>query len=81
MSGNSARSSAIAAAVILVAVAVLFLAMPTLVLAAGDFSPWLGYGIVLAFFIAFFAIFFLRARFQRRRDASPENSGSTPGSD
>lgn len=66
MSGNNAKSPAIAAAVILVAVAVIFLLMPRIVLALGDISPWLGYGATVLFILGFFAIFWLRARHQRR---------------
>ncbi|WP_136661164.1 hypothetical protein [Nitratireductor sp. XY-223] len=68
MSGSNAKSSAIAAAIILVAVAAGFLAMPRIVLTLGDISPWLGYGVATLFILGFFAIFWLRARYQRRRD-------------
>ena len=68
MAGSNARSSAIAAAIILVAAVLLALAMPRIVLAAGDVSPWLGLGIAVLFVFGFFAVFFLRARHQRRRD-------------
>ena len=74
MSGSSAKSSAIAAAIILVIVAILFLAMPRIVLALGDISPWLGYGVTTLFVLGFFAIFWLRARYQRRRDG-PSDAG------
>lgn len=70
MSDSNAKSSAIAAAIILAVVAMLFMAMPRIVLAAGDVSPWLGYAIAVLFILGFFAVFFLRARYQRRRDAS-----------
>ncbi|WP_419908555.1 hypothetical protein [Hoeflea sp.] len=70
MPASNARSSAIAAAIILVVVAVLFLAMPRIVLALGDISPWLGYGVTVLFILGFFAIFWLRARYQRHRDGS-----------
>ncbi|MCP4316781.1 MAG: hypothetical protein GY789_12410 [Hyphomicrobiales bacterium] len=73
MSGSSAKSSAIAAAIILAVVAILFLAMPRIVLAVGDVSPWMGYAIAVLFILGFFAIFFLRARFQRRRDAAGDD--------
>jgi Ca2+/Na+ antiporter len=68
MAGSNARSSAIAAAIILVAAVLLLLVMPRIVLAAGDVSPWLGLGIAVLFVVGFFAVFFLRARHQRRRD-------------
>lgn len=68
MADSNAKSSAIAAAIILVAAALLFLAMPRLVLAAGEVSPFLGLAIAVLFIVGFFAVFFLRARHQRRRD-------------
>ena len=71
MSGSSAKSSAIAAAIILIAAALLFLAMPRLVLSAGEVSPFLGLAIAVVFILGFFAVFFLRARHQRRRDDEP----------
>ena len=70
MSGGSAKSSAIAAAIILIAAVLLFLAMPPLVLAAGEVSPFLGFVVAVLFVLGFFAIFYLRARHQRRRDDS-----------
>ncbi|MEX3010254.1 hypothetical protein [Hoeflea sp. TYP-13] len=73
MSGSSAKSSAIAAAIILVAVAVIFLAMPRIVLALGEVSPWLGYGVAALFVFGFFALFWLRARYQRGQDKSPDD--------
>ena len=69
MSGNNAKSPAIAAAIILAAVAIIFLLMPRIVLALGDISPWLGYGVTVVFVLGFFAIFWLRARHQRRNRA------------
>ncbi|MCY6379184.1 hypothetical protein [Hoeflea prorocentri] len=66
MSGNNVKSSAIAAALILAAVAILFLVMPRIVLALGEISPWLGYAVTVLFVLGFFAIFWLRARHQRR---------------
>ena len=66
MPGNNAKSPAIAAALILAAVAVIFLVMPRIVLALGEISPWLGYGVTVLFVLGFFAIFWLRARHQRR---------------
>ena len=74
MSGSSAKSSAIAAAVILAAVAIIFLAMPRIVLALGEVSPWLGYGVAVLFILGFFLIFWLRARYQRGRDRTPGDS-------
>lgn len=67
MSGGAERSNAIAAAVILVGAGLLFYAMPKIMLWIGGFSPALagvfGAGAVLAFF----GIFWLRSRYQRRK--------------
>lgn len=68
MSSSNAKSAAIAAIIILAVVIVLFLAMPSLVIAAGDVSAWLGFAIIVLFVLGFFAVFFLRARYQRKRD-------------
>lgn len=67
MSDNSTRKAAIAAAIILVVVAVVFLAMPSIVIALGDISPWLGYAATVIFILGFFAIFWLRSRYQQRK--------------
>lgn len=66
MSDNSTRKAAIAAAIILAVVAAVFLAMPRIVIALGDISPWLGYGATLVFILGFFAIFWARSRYQQR---------------
>jgi len=69
MSQSGSKNAAIAAALILAGVAVLFLAMPGIVVALGDISPWLGYAVVVVFTLGFFAIFWLRSRVQRgKRD-------------
>lgn len=65
MSDNSSKKSAIAAAIILAVVAVVFLAMPRIVISLGDISPWLGYVAVVVFVLGFFAIFWLRGRYQQ----------------
>ncbi len=66
MSSN-AKSSAIAAAVILGVVILAFLVMPKLVLTLGSVSPWLGAVVAVVFVVGFFAIFWLRGRYQRRK--------------
>lgn len=66
MSDNSTRNGAIAAAIILAVVAVVFLAMPRIVIALGDISPWLGIGATLVFILGFFGIFWVRSRYQQR---------------
>lgn len=60
------RSAAIAAAIILVAVAAVFMLLPRIVLWIGDFSPLLAIAVGALFVLSFFLIFWLRARYQRR---------------
>jgi membrane protein implicated in regulation of membrane protease activity len=62
------RNSAIAAAIILVAAGLGFFVMPGIMLSLSEISPWLSYAVAIVFVLAFFAVFWLRARHQRRRD-------------
>ncbi|OJF96596.1 hypothetical protein [Pararhizobium antarcticum] len=61
------RSPAIAAAIILVVVAIGFYLLPSMMLWLGDYSPWLAAVFGALFVLGFFLIFWLRARYQRRR--------------
>lgn len=61
------RSQAIAAAVILVGAGLVIYFLPTIVLGIGEFSPVLGFIVGAALLLGFFAIFWLRARYQRRK--------------
>ncbi|WFS00109.1 hypothetical protein [Rhizobium tumorigenes] len=60
------RSSAIAAAIILLGAGSVLYLMPDAVLWIGQFSPWLATGFGAAVILCFFLIFWLRARYQRR---------------
>lgn len=62
-----AKSQAIAAALILVAVGLVIYFLPTIVLGIGQFSPALGFIVGAILLLGFFAIFWLRARYQRRK--------------
>ena len=62
------RSQAIAAAFILLGAGLVVYFLPTIVLWIGNFSPTLGIAVGFCLIMAFFAIFWLRARYQRRRD-------------
>ncbi|MDI7860449.1 hypothetical protein MRS76_00640 [Rhizobiaceae bacterium n13] len=64
---SGARSPAIAAAIILVVAGVVFFLMPKIMLWLGSYSPWLGALFGTAVVLAFFLLFWLRARHQRRR--------------
>ncbi|MFB2550276.1 hypothetical protein [Ensifer soli] len=61
------RSPAFAAAVILLMFGLAFFFLPSLVLSVAEVSPFLGAAAGAACVLAFFAVFWLRARYQRRR--------------
>ncbi len=63
-----AKSQAVAAAVILLVVGLVIYFLPSLVLWIGQFSPTLAVVVGAVLLLGFFAIFWLRARYQRRRD-------------
>ncbi|HCL66524.1 MAG TPA: hypothetical protein DIC56_17140 [Rhizobium sp.] len=67
MNGNN-RSSAIAAAIIILGVGIMLFVLPKIVLWVGDFSPVLATVLGSLVILSFFLIFWLRARYQRRRD-------------
>jgi len=60
------RSSAIAAAIILLGAGTVLYLMPNMILWLGGFSPWLATGFGICVILCFFLIFWLRARYQRR---------------
>ena len=62
------RSTAIAAAIILLTAMALLYLMPDIIIRLGDISPWLGTAFGVLVILAFFLVFWLRARYQRRRD-------------
>ena len=61
------RSAAIAAAVFLVIFGAGFLLLPRVMLYLGTISPYLAAAVGTLFVLAFFFVFWLRARYQRRR--------------
>ncbi|NEJ70545.1 hypothetical protein GR197_08330 [Rhizobium phaseoli] len=61
------RSQAIAAAVILLGAGLVIYFLPSIVLWIGNFSPTLGIAVGAGLILAFFAVFWLRARYQRSR--------------
>ncbi|MCO5731828.1 hypothetical protein [Rhizobium sp. SSA_523] len=67
MSDRSARSAAIAAAVIMAGFMLLFFVMPRIMVWLGDYSPWFAGGFGLLAVLSFFLVFWLRARHQRRK--------------
>lgn len=64
---TDSRSSAIAAAIILLVAGTILYLMPNMILWLGDFSPWLATAFGICVILCFFLIFWLRARYQRRR--------------
>ncbi len=62
-----AKSQAIAAAVILLVAGLVIYFLPSLVLWIGQFSTVLAVVVGAALLLCFFAVFWLRARYQRRR--------------
>lgn len=63
---TSNRSSAIAAALILLGATVALMVMPNVVLWIGDYSPVLAAAVGGLVILSFFLVFWLRARYQRR---------------
>jgi protein-S-isoprenylcysteine O-methyltransferase Ste14 len=70
MSGAPERkglSPALAAFFILLGTGVVFYFLPRVMIALGDVSPWLAGVVGTLLVLAFFLVFWLRARYQRRR--------------
>jgi len=63
---TSDRNSAIAAAVILIGFGLVAFYLPTIMLAVGSYSPAAAGVVAVLFVAAFFLIFWLRARVQKR---------------
>ncbi|HEV7316999.1 MAG TPA: hypothetical protein VGO04_00100 [Ensifer sp.] len=61
------KSPAIAAAIILVVAGLGFFVLPSIMLKLGDISPWLAAAFGVIFVLGFFLLFWLRARYQRKR--------------
>ncbi|MCK3779170.1 hypothetical protein MZK49_20905 [Ensifer sesbaniae] len=64
---NKEKSPAIAAAIILVVAGLGFFVLPSIMLRLGDISPWLAVAFGVIFVLGFFLLFWLRARYQRKR--------------
>lgn len=65
---SESRSQAIAAAIILLGAGLIIYFLPTIVLWIGNFSPTLAIAVGICLILAFFAVFWLRARYQRSRE-------------
>ena len=57
---------AIVAAVILLGTGLVFYFMPAMMMSLSEISPWLSYALAISFVLAFFAVFWLRGRRQRK---------------
>jgi protein-S-isoprenylcysteine O-methyltransferase Ste14 len=71
MSGEperKAKSPALAAFLILIGTGVVFYFLPRVMIALGDVSPWLSGALGTLLVLGFFLLFWLRARYQRRRE-------------
>lgn len=66
MSNDSNRANALAALIILVCVGAALYFLPTIVLSIGQFSPGLAVFVGSLVVVAFFAIFWIRSRYQKR---------------
>ncbi|MBD9509827.1 hypothetical protein IB265_23930 [Ensifer sp. ENS10] len=64
---NKEKSPAIAAAIILVVAGLGFFVLPSIMLKLGDISPWLAAAFGVIFVLGFYLLFWLRARYQRKR--------------
>jgi len=64
---SEGRTQAIAAAIILMAAGLVLYFMPAIILALGSYSPYLAAGVGACLVLAFFVVFWLRARYQRQR--------------
>lgn len=62
---RSTRNAAVAAAIILLGFGLGAFYMPTLMLALGEASPWIGGLVAVLFVAAFFGVFWLRGRSRR----------------
>lgn len=63
---TSTRNSAIAAGLILIVFCAGAYFLPSIVIAAGSISPYIGGAIAALFVLAFFAVFWVRGRSQRK---------------
>ena len=64
---RNGRSAALAALLILLGTGLVFYFLPRIMVALGDVSPWLAGTFGTLVVLGFFLVFWLRARYQRRR--------------
>jgi len=61
------KSAALAALLILLGTGVVFYFLPRMMVALGNVSPWLAGAFGALLVLGFFLVFWLRARYQRKR--------------
>jgi len=66
---SSDKSALLAAAVIMGVLIASYFFMPPLLLALAGIHEYLAYAFGAAFILAFFGVFWLRARYQKKRDS------------
>lgn len=64
---SSNLKAALAAAIIMASIFVAMYFMPKLLYWIAGYNEWLAYGTGALFILAFFAVFWLRARYQKKR--------------
>jgi hypothetical protein len=64
--GGQTRSALIASAIIIGVTVAGWLLMPKIMLLVSEGGPFVGVSIAILFMLAFFAVLWLRARYQRR---------------
>ncbi len=62
------RDAIVGAALVLISFGIAAFLLPRVVLAVGEFSTWTAAAVAALFVAAFFAIFWLRALWQRSKD-------------
>lgn len=66
------RAAFIASGLIMAGVASSYFFMPPLLNWLSDISVWVSYAVAASFVLAFFGIFWLRSRHQKKRDAEKQ---------
>ncbi len=65
---NTQMNNTIAAALIMIAIFLTLLFVPMLIQWIAKYNEWLAYTVGALTILAFFAVFWLRARYQQKRD-------------
>lgn len=71
---SETRAAFIASGLIMAGVASSYFFMPPLLNWLSDISVWLSYAVACLFVLAFFGVFWLRSRYQKKRDAEKQET-------